>query len=797
MKTGIRILLRFRLYSVINIIGLAVSLACVIIIARYVYQETTVNHFIDHLERVSLVAVERENRPPFLGNAAGSADFESPLKDPSIELTSSFIPFHDEQIMVDDHRYAVKMFVVDTAFLQIIPYPVLLGSDKLQAPEDAVITARLAKRLFGDSSPIGQKIMHTSGNILHVTGVLDEPDTQSSFDFEILVNSQLRRSWLRMPYDIVLLHKGTDVDLFNQKYAGFRSMPHYTGESLTRYQLLPLKDFYFDRSLYLSRYNEEIFHNGNINNILIITIVGVLILLVGLFNFVNIYTVITLRRNREFGIKKVYGARGLRIFGQIYLEIFLLAAIALLGAWFLLEISQGLFFEKFDLVLHSTTLFNLLFSLALLVILPLITTIYPYLRYNYSVPVSSLRSVNVGGVSLVSRTIFLFLQYVITFGLIVVSLYFMKQLRFMLHSDVGYDTEDIVVCKVLYQDNFHDFRNESESEKRQDYFTRVTETIERKMDASPLFLHWVYGTPSYSQEPYLRLSVDNGEIHNVGMLYTSRRQMVLYNYQLLEGRLWDSTDIALQYRFIINETAKKIFKINDIHSSYLQPEHRLWTGQGDMTTNPAYEIIGVVKDFNTGHLSNPTIPMVIAYQEEYMKDENIMAKIAPGKRAEAIEYLKELNRELYGEADFTYGFMVDEIAAIYAEDKRVSRIYTTFSLIAIIISCLGLFALSLFDIRQRYREIALRKINGAGARDIIRLLLKKYIYLLVGSFLVAIPVSYLVINRYMENFVHKTPVSWWLFAVSAIGVTAISLLTLVWQVRKAIGANPVQSLKSE
>ncbi len=770
---------------------------CVIIIARYAHQETTVNHFIDHLDRVSLVTVQRENHPPYLGNAMGSADVVSLLKDPAIELTSSFIPFHDEQIMTNDHRYAVKMFVVDTSFLQIIPYPVLLGTDKLQAPEDAIITAKLAKRLFGDSNPIGQNIIHASGNILNVTGVLDEPGTKSSFDFEILVNSRLRRSWLRIPYDIVLLHKGNDVRLFNQKYADFQSMPHYTGESLTRHQLLPLKDFYFDCSLYLTRYDNEIFHNGNINNIWVIAIVGVLILLVGIFNFVNIYTVITLRRSREFGIKKVYGAKGLRIFSQIYFENFLLAAIAVFGAWFLLEISQGLFVEKFDLVLHSNVLFNLLFSLVLLVILPLITTIYPYLRYNYSAPVSSLRSVNMEGVSLVSRTIFLFLQYVVAFGLIVVSLYFMKQLRFMLHTDVGYDIEDIIVCKVLYQDNFYDFRDEAENRKGQDYFTRITETIERKMDASPLFLHWAYGTPSYSQEPYLRLSVDNGEIHNVGMIYMSRRQMKLYNYQLLEGRLWDSTDIAVQYRFVINETAKKIFKINDIHSFYLQPEHRLWTGQGDMSTNPAYEIVGVVKDFNTGHLSNPTIPMVIVYQEEYMKDENIMAKIVPEKRNEAIEYLKELNKELYGEADFTYAFMEDEIAAIYAEDKRVSRIYTTFSVIAIIISCLGLFALSMFDIRQRYREIALRKVNGATGRDIIRFLLRKYIYMLAGAFVVAVPVSYLVISKYMENFVHKTPVAWWLFAISAIVVTAISLLTLIWQVKRAIQVNPVESLKSE
>lgn len=277
----------------------------------------------------------------------------------------------------------------------------------------------------------------------------------------------------------------------------------------------------------------------------------------------------------------------------------------------------------------------------------------------------------------------------------------------------------------------------------------------------------------------------------------SQKQMKIFNYQLLEGRLWDSTDVSIQYRFIINETAKKQFNITDIHTAYLQPEHRLWYAQGDMSVNPAYEIVVVIKDFNTGHLSNPTLPVVIVYQEEYMKEENLIAKIAPGKQQEAIEFLQKLNTELYGDAEFTYTFMEDEIAALYADDKFIIRIYTAFSLIAIFISCLGLFALSLFDIRQRYREIALRKVNGAKSKDIMRLLLKKYAYLLGASFAVSAPVSYWVISRYMESFAHRTAISWWLFVVSAIVVTAVSLLTLMWQVRRAMKINPASAIKVE
>ncbi len=793
-----RILSRFRLYSIINVLGLVLSLACVIALSRYVHQETTVNRFIDKLDRTCLMIYEQEHSSRVLGaavNITRRKDFASLLDTPEVERYSSFIQYLNEPIEVNNHRYSVNIYVVDSLFLQLVPYPVAIGSNKLEAPEDVIITSRLAKKLFGKENPIGQKISHASGYLLNVIGVLDKPKTKSSFNFDMLLNNQLQEAWTRLPIQIVLLREGANAGAINQKYGEFRQFPGY-GNRLTRFQLLPLGDFYFDTSLLLNE-NDRMLEQGNRANIFVLSVVAVLILLVGLFNFINIYTVITLRRGREFGIKKVYGAKGWQIFVQLYLENFLLAAMAIFGAWWLLEILGAVLARNFALTLHPNVAFDVTLSLVLLFLLPLVTTIYPYLRYNYSAPVTSLRSVNREGVSLVSRSIFLFMQYVITFGLIVISGYFMKQLRYMLNADVGYDTENVITCKILHRANFYDIRSEAEEQERSNRFITITETIEREMNASPLFLHWTYGYPIYSLTPTLPVKVEDGEYINVSLLYMSRKQMEVFNYQLLEGRLWDSTDVSVQYRFIINETAKKQFNITDIRTTYLQPEHRLWYAQGDMSTNPAYEIVGVIKDFNTGHLSNPTVPVVIMYQEEYMKEEKMIAKIVPGKRQEAIAFLKKLNTELYGDAEFKYTFMEDEIAALYADDKRVSRVYTTFSLISIFISCLGLFALSLFDIRQRYREIALRKVNGAKRRDIMRLLLKKYAYLLGASFAVSVPITYWVINRYMENFAHRTTISWWLFAISAIVVTAVSLLTLTWQVRRAMEINPASAMKAE
>ncbi|KAA6318350.1 Macrolide export ATP-binding/permease protein MacB, partial [termite gut metagenome] len=270
-------------------------------------------------------------------------------------------------------------------------------------------------------------------------------------------------------------------------------------------------------------------------------------------------------------------------------------------------------------------------------------------------------------------------------------------------------------------------------------------------------------------------------------------------FQLLEGRMWnDSIDELRQYRMIINESAKRLFEITDITQERLQPGSRLWFSSGveGMDTNPPYEIVGVIKDFKTNHLSKGNIPLIISYNSPWLFDPVIIS-IVPGKRAEAIAFLQQLYDELIGEGNFQYGFLEDEISAIYDEDRRTTRIYVTFAIIAIVISCLGLFGLSLFDIRQRYREIALRKVNGATAREIFPLLLKKYAYVLSGAFVVAIPLSYLAIHTYLEGFMHRAPVSWYLFAFAA-GITAlVSYVTLVWQVNKAVRINPAEVIKRE
>lgn len=799
IRLAIRTLLRFRLYTLINILGLALSLACTMIISRYVYQELTVNHFVNDLEHTYITIVQRDKESNWrisgVENRNNETTFVNPLKSPSIQITSSFVILDNESIEVDKKGFNAVVYAVDSNFLKIMKLPIIMGNPAtvLTTPQSAVISRPFAEKIFGKQNPIGKTIIHSSGKQITIDGVFDKPASKSSFNFDLLLSSNLQREWMRMSQTIAVVYPGTDITKLNKQNT-FMEMKAWRCK--IRYQFYPLNKLYFDKSIVT--YDNIL--QGNYTNIIVLSIVAILILLVGVFNFVNIYTVLMLKRAREFGLKKVFGSGPVTMTGQLFAENMVMIGMALCISWAIIEVTNGLIEKQLGIPQLQNLTFDCLLSAGILLLLPAITSIFPFIRYNYATPISSLRSVNMSGNSIVSRTIFLIVQYIITFSLVVVATFFIKQLNFMLHADLGYRTTDII------KSQFHKYESSSvrmtgaEWDVRKKKEESQLAEIKHRMNESPLFTIWDYGdSPAEFMHAGYKFKSPEGEYKDIAVAFLSDKYFKLHGFQLKEGRLWnDSTDHWGDYNLIINETAKKLFDIKDIKTALLQPQDRLWWSSvsGDMNTNPPYRIVGVIEDFKGAHLSKATPPLVICYEEEGNYDNKLMAAIAEEKRQEAISFLKKLHDDTIG-GEFEYTFLEDEIKSMYQEDKKVTSIYTTFALIAILISSLGLFGLSLFDVQQRYREIALRKVNGAQVKDIQRLLLRKYFILLGISFAVATPVAILAINKYLENFANRTALSWWIFVVAAVLTAGISLFTLVFQIRKAANSNPANILKSE
>ncbi|MDL2245482.1 ABC transporter permease [Parabacteroides sp. OttesenSCG-928-J18] len=794
---ALRALTRFRLYALINILGLALSLACVIIIGRYAYSELTTDHFISKLDRLYFTTTQYQTdlRTRFNTGERGleQAGDQNIMKDPAVEKFTYIYPYKNDRITCDNRAYDVDMFVVDSVFFQLLDYPIK-GGDAMsifRQPDAAVITPIYARKLFGKEDPIGKTIQLSTGKQATIAGILGEIPTQSSLQFDLLVSSELDNFWSRVPMLLTLLHPGADIKAINAKYDFFQS--RYDWDRFIRYQFVPMKGIYFS-SLSEGNY---LFRHGNIRSIQILFIIVFLILVVGMLNYINIYTVLLLKRNREFGMKKVFGA-GFRYYTtQLYAENIFLVGVALFLGWLFVELSGGLVRNQLGLQQVNNLSFDCLLSLSLLLLLPLITSCYPLLKYKYSPPIISLKNVHTSAPAIRSRSIFLTIQYIISIVLIVLSMFFAKQLHFMLHADLGYHTEDIIKVQFLRENYSMSDTYEEATAKRNKQREQVA-FLEQKMNESPLFTSWTYNGSPHEMGAGILFKKEGGEFEAVASIDCDENFFSIYDIKLLEGRLWDTTkDRSLQYRVIINETAKKLYGITDISEAYLQPESRIWMSSNEpgMDTNPPYQVVGVVKDFKVGHLSQATPPVLFTYDDAY-PFRKLTASIVPGKRAEAIHFMQQLHEEVIG-GDFSYSFVEDEIKILYEEDKKTAIIFTVFALIAIFISVMGLFGLSLFDVQQRYKEIAIRKVNGATTSVIMRSLLEKYLYLLLISFVVAAPVSWFVIHKYLEGFAHKTVISWWLFAVALLITGGIALLTLVWQIRKAAETNPAEAIKTE
>lgn len=783
---AIRSLMRFRLYTIINILGLALSLACVIIISRYVYSEVTTDHFNKNHERFYLSARYWENgeKSPVLlttDNILLKKEYVNPLDIPEIEKRTSFVSLSNVEIKVDERKFNAHVLATDTLFLQLLDFPVLEGDRArlLADPKDAVITSRLARKLFGKENPIGKNIEY-NGNILTVSGITGNTETQSSLSFDMLISKELQWRWPPVNYfSIARAFPGVDITRINDKLKA----NHYTaGTKNFLFQVIPLDKLYLDRTI---DKGQDTFRQGNAESLKILSVVAILLLLIGLFNFIHISSVVIIKRNRELGMKKVFGARPSQLFIQLLAENLVLTAISLSISWMIIEITNPMQINMLGISTVVGSSFNMILSIALLIGLPLIITLYPFFNYSYRQTIHSLQGVIPEKNKMGSRSVFLVIQYGITCCLIISSLFFMKQLDFMLNADMGYRTKDIIKAWFIRPSSQMSYG--PEDQKRSD---EVSFKVQEAIKASPLFQSFSYGLSPYEipndQFNKQNMRIPGGEWQEVLHVRVHNSFFDVYEIPISKDKLPENEN-----EILMNETAKKLFS----KGKQLPTELEMNSYNGINS----YLVKGFTPEFQVVHLSQRNQPVIITSKD--VKDElfwpgKLMASIVPERRQEAIQFLKKLHAETVG-GEFEYTFVEDEISAMYEKDRLITRIYSVFALISILISSMGLFSLSLFDIQQRYKEIAIRKINGATTKVITNLLLQKYYRLLGLAFVIATPLSWLAITKYLENFANKASLSWWIFVVAFLITAGISLLTLIWQIHKAAGTSPVQAIKTE
>ena len=786
LKYAWRFLMRSKSYTIINLLGLAFSLACSIILMRYIHRELTVDtHCIDR-EHVYAICTNTEGNRGLSGLKQYNYDTIS-IDNRFVEAMTTYIPLEKDYVISGTNRIPARCLVTDSVFFQLFHYPIVQGKLSLTTPQSALLTEKYARKIFGNENPIGKVLRYSNDKDITVEGIVGEPECKTTINFDIILSSKLSQHWERMNTELYRFLPGTDINAINKTGSVPRYIndPKYDTRTHT-FSLISVKDIYWDGSL--TDREPAMFLSGNHSHLIILSGVCLLLLLTGILNFINLYLVALLRRGKEYGLKKVFGVCGKTLFANIWIENTLLVLSALLVSWLIIEIMSAPTEYLFD-THFSYTAFDGWLSASILLLLPVITSIYPYIKYNYTSPILSIRSIGVQSHSKHFRMFFLGAQYIITFLLVVLSLYFNRQLGMLLNTEPGFRTKNIMNVNLVYESkDFSSYTYESMQQRRQ----RVMQ-LDNELNACPFIELY---EPSY--ENILTPTFGTNYLNNKGekvflnIHYATPAFFKLYDIKVIEGEIPDINKENRRTVFVVNKAALKALGYTSINGVGVIEEN-----QKKANANASLQpIVAVVEDYFEGHLTSGIKPTIYPVGARFSGDLYQIA-YTPGKKKEVIDFLRNLEYKVYGSEDFEYTFLEDDIKAMYTQDRQTATIYSIFAGMAIIISSLGLLGISLFDIRQRYREIAIRKVNGASAKDLYRLLFRKYITVLIIAFVIAIPLAYYLINTYTQDFAVRAPVSIDIFIISLLLVIIISLGTLAYQIQKAAHINPTQIMKTE
>ena len=560
LRYTLRHLARARAYTLINLLGLAFSLACSIILLRYIHRELTVDANCIHPETVVLPLMDMTgNVVPSSTAYIGDTVY---LDDNQVTERCRVVPIVKTNIAYKNNQYNLNMLAVDSTFFRFFSYPVVAGTTEMRGDDAVILTRDLAARLFGKENPVG-KVLTYDNKSLVVQGVIDHPSNKTTWQFDLLVSRSLQE-WSRMNIEMLRVLPGIDLEKINKVSNVYRET-EYAG--LNRHKFIYWKNLYFDSSIVRKN---SLMNHGDRSYLLILSGVIVLLLAVGILNFINLYMVMLMKRSREYGIKKVLGLERSSLFMEIWLENFVLVFASLFVAWLLIEITsvpvERLLGEQI-----GYTPFDGWLSLGILIVLPLLTSVYPYIKYGYRSPVISMRNVSVR-YSVASRTVLLGVQYVFTVVLVVLSVYFSRHFDFLINTPPGFRTERILEAD-LQKENWN---NKYTDEQRKTRNERI-ERIRKALDECPYIDSWICSSfDEITSEFQVNFFNEKDKKVSVKALFVPVAFFEFYGLKVLDGTLPDEIHDVTHSEIALNEEAMKIFGYADREEAFIRAEAPIW-----------------------------------------------------------------------------------------------------------------------------------------------------------------------------------------------------------------------------
>ena len=779
-KIAWRNLWKNKTTSFINLFGLAIGMAGVILIGAWVQNELNFEQF--HANKENLYKVYNRSTGP--GEISTWDITSGPLgkaleKDfPEVKNTARIYWSTDLLFNYGDKNIKAKGNEVDKPFLTMFTFPLLEG-DPVHALDDVnsiVLTEKFARNLFGKTDAMNKVVKIDNKESYKVTGVLKDLPNNTEFDFDFLLSLANNEKayggelWgTNTFYTYVQLQPNTDISKFNDKIKN--EIIRYSPEAETQIFLYPISKWH----LY-SRFENGKVAGGRIEIVHLLMLIGGLILLIACINFMNLSTAQSQKRAKEVGIRKVIGARKGGLISQFLCESILVAFIAGLIALGIVQISL----PSFNRLIEKSLSINyanpiLWISLISFVLLTgLLAGSYPAFFLSSFKPVKVLKGSFKGAQNLFNpRKILVVLQFSVAIVLVVSTLVIYRQIQFVQSRDKGYNVNNLV--EIPIEGNIEKNYNLIKTELiNSGAVTSMSKTgISVTLDGSTGAGFKWDGMDKELENLSFSIYRSGGDLtRTMGMKLESGRDIDFTNYP------GDSSSV------MINETAVKSMGIKDPVGKIIR------RGDNSLT------IVGVFKDFIIGSPYKEVNPMlVLGYQK--FNFNTILRLSDQNSIAENLNKAQNIFKKYNPAYPFTYQFVDQEYAQKFKDEKQTGALAGLFAGLTIFISCLGLFGLAAFMAENRSKEIGIRKVLGANVTGIVKMLSKEFVILVFISIVIAVPVGWWAMNKWLQSFAYRIQISWWIFLIAGVTAILIALITVSFQAIKAALSNPIESLRSE
>jgi predicted permease len=779
-----RNLLRNRSFSVINILGLGLGMACSLLIFLWVADERSVDHFHEHGQQLYQVY----ERAFFDGKTEASFSTQGMLAEElkkafaEIQYASSLEWNSTNTFEAGDKVIKMDGSFASDDFFSMFSYPVLEGkpATALHSLDGIAISRKMAELFFGSPAmAMGQTIRYENNQNLRITAVFENIATHSSYKFDFLrgwpafirENEDWINNWGSMdPQTFIQLRSDADPVKTRAKIKDFVSR-FKPGNDHFRVEL--------DLLPYTQKYLHAVFKSGYIDGgrieyVRLFSIIAIFILLIACINFMNLATARSAKRAREVGVRKVIGAARLQLTLQFIGEALLLTALGVAVALFLCLAFLPLFNQLTgkELTLPFTQPIFWLSLLGLLLTTGLVAGSYPALFLSSLNPIRIFRgSLKLSGSPVFLRKTLVVFQFMLSAILIVGLIIIYRQMNYVQTRNLGYDRANLLYLPLEGElsDQYALFKQEAMKLPGIQAVTKAR-NVPTRIVSNTSSISWAGKDPN---------QVASFAYTVVGYDFVKTMHL-----ELAEGRDFSEAYGTDSGAVVMNEAAVK--KIG-----YKDPVGKTLTWDGRTV-----RIIGVLKDFHYNSLHQMIEPMVLQLNEQ-RRWGTILVRIQPGRTKEAIGSLEKLCKTINPRFPFTYQFSDEEYAKLYRSETLVSKLSWYFAFLGILISCLGLFGLTAFMAEQRTKEIGIRKVLGAQVNGIVAMLSKDFLKLVIIAIVLATPIAWYCMHRWLQDFEYRADITWWIFVLAAVVVVSIALLTVSLQAIRAALANPIRSLRTE